>query len=235
MFNSLAAFYNSDVWRKFRLDLIEKRRNKEDGIVYCEHSGVAIIKEFDIIAHHKTPLTMQNVNDFEISLNPENIMLVTHKAHNEIHKRFGYCTQRKVYYVYGAPCSGKTTYVNNVKGNSDIVVDVDNIWQCITGGARYEKPNALKFNMFEVRKCLLDMIKNRYPRTGGWERAYIIDGGAVRTKRENLIKELGAEAIYIDADKETCLQRLANDTNRSEAQKAEWVKYIDKWFDEYQR
>lgn len=234
MFNSLAAFYNSDIWRKFRADLIERRRSKEDGIVYCEHSGAAIINEFDIIAHHKTPLTMQNVNDVSISLNPENIMLVTHKAHNEIHSRFGHCTQRKVYYVYGAPCSGKTTYVNSVKGNSDLVVDVDNIWQCITGGARYEKPNALKYNMFEVRKCLLDMIKNRFPRVGGWERAYVIDGGAVRTKRENLIKELGAEVVFIDTDKETCLRRLANDTNRTATQKTEWEKYINTWFDDYQ-
>lgn len=235
MFNSLAAFYNSDMWRNFRLSLIAERTNKADGVLYCEHSNAPIINGYEIVAHHKTPLTMQNVNDFSISLNPENIMLVSHKAHNEIHARFGNCAGRKVYYVYGAPCSGKTTFVNSVKGNSDIVVDVDNIWQCITGGARYEKPNALKYNMFEVRKCLIDMVKNRYPRVGGWERAYIIDGGAARTKRENLIKELGAEVVFIDTDKETCLKRLANDTGRTTAQKKEWEEYINKWFAEYQK
>lgn len=234
MFQSLSQFYNSDIWRNFRLSLIAERTNKEDGILYCEHSGGAILNGFEIVAHHKTPLTMQNVNDFSISLNPENIMLVSHKAHNEIHSRFGYVTQRKVYYVYGAPCSGKTTFVNNIKGNSDIVCDIDNIWQCITGGARYEKPNALKYNMFELRRCMLDMIKNRYPRSNGWERAFVIDGGAAKTKREALIKELGAEVIFIDTDKETCLQRLTNDTNRTQAQKNEWQKYINNWFEEYQ-
>ena len=234
MWESLSAFYNSDIWRNFRLSLIAERTNKADGILYCEYSGEPIINAYDIVAHHKTPLTMQNVNDYAVSLNPENIMLVTHKAHNEIHARFGHCTQRKVYYVYGAPCSGKTTFVNSIKGNSDIVCDIDNIWQCITGGARYEKPNALKYNMFEIRKCIFDMIKNRYPRTGGWERAFIIEGGAAKKPREDHIKALGAEPIFINTDKETCLKRLATDPNRTQAQKAEWQKYIESWFNEYQ-
>lgn len=234
MFQTLSEFYNSDLWRGFRAGLIEERRNKEDGILYCEYSGVPLINSYDIIAHHKTPLTLQNVNDFSISLNPENIMLVSHKAHNEIHKRFGNCTERKVYYVYGAPCSGKTTFVNSIKGNSDIVCDIDSIWQCVTGGARYEKPPAIRQNVFEVQRCILDMIRNRFPRSGGWERAFIIDGGAAKTPRNNRIKDLGAEPIFIDTDKETCLKRLANDNNRTPTQKSEWRKYIDEWFEKYQ-
>ena len=231
MFKTLEAFYNSDEWRTFRAGLIAERANPVDGIVYCEHSGVPLVNSYEIIAHHKTPLTMQNVNDFAISLNPSNIMLVSHKAHNEIHARFGYRMQRKVYYVYGAPCSGKTTFVNSIKGNSDIIVDMDNIWQCITGGARYEKPQALKTNAFEVQRVLLDMVKRRF---GNWERAFIIDGGAAKTPRNNRINDLGAEPIFINTDKETCLKRLATDENRTQAQRVEWRKYIDKWFNEYQ-
>lgn len=231
MFTSLAQFYNSDEWRKTRLALIAERTNKADGVLYCEHSGAPIVNMYEVVAHHKQPLTMDNVNDFAVSLNPSNIMLVSHKAHNEIHSRFGYSAGRKVYYVYGAPCSGKTTFVNSIKGNSDIVCDIDNIWQCITGGARYEKPNALKANMFEIQRCIMDMIKKR---VGNWERAFVIDGGAAKTPRNNRIKDLGAEAIFIDADKETCFKRLANDNTRTQAQKAEWQKYIDSWFNEYQ-
>lgn len=234
MWQSLSAFYNSDEWRAVRAELIEKRRNKTDGILYCEYSGVPLVNSYDIVAHHKKPLTLENVNDYGVALNPENIMLVSQKAHNEIHKRFGHCTERKVYYIYGAPCSGKTTFVNSIKGNSDIVCDIDNIWQCITGGARYEKPNALRQNMFEIQRCILDMIKNRFPRVGGWERAFIIDGGAAKTPRNNRIADLGAEPIFINTDKETCLRRLANDHSRTAAQKADWEKYIEKWFSEYQ-
>lgn len=230
MFTSLEQFYNSDEWKATRAKIIDERQD-EEGIVRCEHSGVSLVNSYEIIGHHKTPLTMENVNDFSISLNPLNIMLVSHKAHNEIHNRFGYSAGRKVYYVYGAPCSGKTTFVNSIKGNSDLICDIDNIWQCITGGARYEKPPALKTNMFEIQRCILDMIKKR---VGNWERAYIIDGGAAKTPRNNRINNLGAEPIFIDTDKETCLQRLYGDSNRTQAQKAEWKKYIENWFDEYQ-
>lgn len=173
---------------------------------------------------------MSNVNDFNISLNPENILIVSQQAHNEIHSRFGYCAERKVYYVYGAPCSGKTSFVNSIKGNSDIVVDMDNIWQCITSSDRYFKPNALKQNAFAVRDCLMDMIRTR---AGKWERAFIIEGGAVKSERERKISILGAEPIFIDTDKETCLKRLYDDCNRLKQRPDEWAGYIESWFRDY--
>lgn len=231
MFNSLPQFYNSKEWREFRTWLINERTNKEDGILYDEHSGKPLLKAYDIVLHHIRPLTMQNVNDFNVSLNPENILIVSQTSHNEIHKRFGYCTERKVYFVYGAPCSGKTTFVNSIKGNSDLVVDMDNIWQCITGGQRYEKPNALKANAFAVRDCLLEMVKTR---AGKWEKAFIITGGASKGERTRQIALYGAEAIYIDTDKETCLERLYSDCNRQESIKQEWAKYIEQWFNDFQ-
>ena len=54
---------------------------------FCPHCGaIMYIKdgegEFaEVIAHHKTKLTLQNVNDYSISLNPENIMLVSLNSH----------------------------------------------------------------------------------------------------------------------------------------------------------
>ena len=230
MFTTLSEFYTSDLWRKFRKNLILERINKSDGLIYDEFSGKPILNTYDIVLHHIQPLTMQNVNDFTISLNPDNIMIVTHKSHNEIHKRFGYCTQQKVYYVYGAPCSGKNTFVNESKGNSDIIVDIDNIWECITGGERYYKPQALKTNAFIMRDCLLDMVKTR---AGKWERAWIIEGGARKAERDRKIKVLGAEPIFIDTDKETCLNRLANDEKRIKYVD-EWTTYIEQYFNEYQ-
>lgn len=230
MFNSLSQFYTSDMWRNFRAGLIAKRINPADGVLYDEITGQPLIKSYDIVAHHKIPLTMQNVNDFSISLNPENIILISQKTHNAEHKRFGYTTQRKVYYVYGAPGSGKTTFVKETKGNSDLVVDMDDIWQCVTGGRRYDKPNALKTPAFAVRDCLLDCIRTR---AGNWERAFVIAGGAVKSIRTRQIESLGAEDIFINTDKETCLKRLAGDTTRTADQKKEWKQYINQWFDDY--
>lgn len=230
MFNSLSQFYNSKEWRSFRQGLIAERTNKADGVLYCQHSGKPLIQSYDIVLHHIKPLTMANVNDYSISLNPDNIMIVSQQAHNEIHARFGYCTQRKVYYVYGAPCSGKTTFVKNIKGNSDIVLDMDNIWECITSGDRYFKPDALKQNAFMIRDCMMDMIRTR---SGKWERAFVIDGGAVKYERERKIAILGAEPIFIDNDKETCLKRLYGSCNSLKRDVKQWSTYIDRWFEDY--
>ena len=229
-FTTLSQFYNSNEWRKFRQVLIAERTNKDDGILYDEHNGKPLIKAYDIVLHHIEPLTMQNVNDFNISLNPDNIMIVSQRSHNEIHARFGFCAERKVYYVYGAACAGKTTFVNSIKGNSDIVLDMDNIWQCITGGERYNKPNALKTNAFIVRDCMFDMIRTR---AGKWERAFVIEGGAILSDRLRKIELLGAEPIFIDTDKETCLKRLASDNKRTQEQKKQWQTYIEQWFEDY--
>ena len=229
MVDSLAQFYSSAEWRKFRTMLIAER-TKPDGFLYDEYSGKPLINAYDIVLHHIQPLTMQNVNDYAVSLNPDNIMVVSHASHNEIHSRFGYCTQRKVYFVHGAPCSGKTSFVKASKGNSDIVIDSDDIWECITGGERYYKPKALTKSFFWIRSCMLDMVKRQI---GNWERAWIISTEPFKTPRTEKIKTYGAELIHIDTSKEECLQRLANDESRRAVQ-SEWEKYISDYFIAYQ-
>ena len=74
------------------------------------------------------------------------------------------------------------------------------------------------------------MVKTR---AGKWGRAWIIEGGARKAERERRIKSLGAEPIFIDTDKETCLNRLANDEKRIKYVD-EWTTYIEQYFNEYQ-
>lgn len=228
MWRSLSEFYTSKEWRALRLRLIHER-TKADGILYDEFSGKPLLKSYDIIAHHKIELTLQNVNDYSISLNPDNIMLVSMQSHNEIHNRFGYASGRKVYYIYGAPCSGKSSYVQNIAGNSDLIVDIDRIWYAITG-KKYHKPNALKVCAFQLYNESLDMVKTRQ---GNWQRAYVITGGAHKGQRERQLAELGAEPIFIDTPKEICFERLYADQERIEVAD-DWKKYIENWFETYQ-
>lgn len=232
-FKSLAQFYTSSEWRKFRQIVIAERINPKDGVLYDEHSGKPILKSYEIILHHKIELTMQNVNDRNISLNPANIMIVTPKSHNEIHNRFGgriQAYQRKVYYVYGAPCSGKSTFVRENMQKGDLICDIDRLWQAISGQPAYIKPNELKPIVFNARNTILDGIKTR---AGNWQTAWIIEGGALIGDRMRRIEALGAEDIFIDTPKETCLQQLASDENRQFVQ-TQWVEYIEQWFADYQ-
>ena len=230
LFTSLAQFYTSDEWRGLRAALISGRMNPKDGILYCEECGERIINLYECIAHHKQELTMQNVNDYSVSLNPEKIALVHMRCHNAIHARFGYTALKKVYYVWGAPCSGKSTFVRENKGNSDLVVDIDLLWHAVTGGVLYDKPDALKTPVFTLRDSLLDVVKTR---SGKWERAWIIEGGARKGDRMRRIAALGAEDIFINTDKETCYMRLASDERRVCVRDL-WHKYINDWFSAYQ-
>lgn len=228
MYTSLTAFYKSKEWEKF-LKVIKAERMNESGLLICEYCGQPMVKAYDIIGHHKEPLTMSNVNDPSVSLNPVNVQLVHHRCHNKIHNRFGLYQPQRVYIVWGSPLSGKTTYVKQNKTDRDIVVDMDSLWQAVTMGERYIKNNYLKANVFGVRDALLDQIKTR---RGQWQTAYVIGGYPSRGERERLADRLQAELIHIDTDKETCLRRLHESPGSRDIEA--WTGYINKYFDSVQ-
>lgn len=226
MFNGLSDFYRSDEWRRFR-QLVIDERTKDDGFVYDEVTGKPIVKAYDIILHHKEYLTEDNVFDYNISLNPDNIQIVSHKTHNQIHNKFGY-KRKEIFLVYGAPLSGKNTYVEDVAEAGDLIVDIDSIWQCVSGQPRYIKPKRLNAVVFGVRDKLMECVKYRI---GKWNCCYIVGGFPLISERERLVKELGAREIYIECTKEECLRRLEESSNGRD--KDEWKKYIAQWFDRY--
>ena len=215
MFNSLSEFYTSDAWSSFRRSLILDR-----GPV-CEHCGQDILRPYEVICHHVTPLTEDNVNDYNISLNPENIVIVHHRCHNIIHERFGTFT-RHIYLVYGPPGSGKSTFVRETAGPNDLVIDMDNIFEMISINSRYTKPNTLSSVAFGVRDSLMDMVKVR---RGRWTNAFIVGGFPRRTDRENIVRIYGAEEVFIDASRDECMSRTMD--------RPGWSDHIDRWFGEF--
>ena len=219
---TLATFYKSKEWQRFR-QLVIADRMKDDGFVYDEVTGKPIVAAYDIILHHKVFLTEDNVNDYNISLNPENIQIVSHKTHNIIHNKLGY-SKREVFLVYGPPLSGKTTYVKNVSLPGDLIVDMDSIWQCISGLTRYQKPARLNAVAFKMRDDLIDAIKYKL---GKWQNAYLIGGYPLISERERLCSELGARSVFMDITREECLSRLLLSEERDHD---EWKKYINEWF-----
>ena len=50
---------------------------------------------------------------------------------------------------------GKSTWVNNIATNDDLIVDIDKIWECISFCDKYNKPNKLQQNVFEIRNNLI--------------------------------------------------------------------------------
>lgn len=223
---TLFSFYKSKEWQNF-IKVLKLERQNNEGYTICEHCGKPIVKEYDCICHHKKELTDINVNDYKISLNPDNIALVHHKCHNYIHNKLG-CASRSVYIIYGPPLSGKSSYVKEVMQQGDLIIDMDNIWQCVSHLDRYVKPNKLKGVVFPVRDFLIECVKYR---KGQWNNAYVIGGYPLISERQRLANELSAREIYIQCDKLECIKRLKETDDSRD--KVLWEKYIEEWFLQY--
>lgn len=225
--NKLQAFYKSRDWENF-VKRLRMERTTPDGLVICEYCGKPIVKAYDCIGHHKEELTPENVDDVTISLNPENIMLVHFRCHNEIHKRFGFAGRlvQNVFVVYGSPFAGKRQWVDSVAESGDIIVDINRLWNAVrsSGCGAYEKPQELRANVFGLRDSLIDMVRVR---RGKWHNAYIIGGYALQGERERLAEMVGAnKIIFIDTEKEICLERAKMvDENLTQ--------FVVDWFNQY--
>ena len=214
-----SQFYRSREWERFRHILMQERTDPEVGAPICAHCGRPIVKPYDCIGHHKTELTADNVEDASIALNPENVELVHHKCHNEIHERYS-GNRREVFLVFGAPYAGKSSWVQTVARPDDLLVDLDRIWGAICYGSQ-DKPERLLRNMFGVRDVLIDQIRTR---TGQWRSAYLVGGYPIRSERERLAELLGAQLVHIDTPEAECMQRAQTEKARG---------YVRDWFETY--
>lgn len=214
---TLSTFYRSKEWESLRNQLRIERMNN-NGDVICAYCHKPIVKQYDIIAHHKTYLTESNVNDYSISLNPDNIDLVHFCCHNKIHEKGFRC--KKVYIVYGSPCSGKSYYVDSVATQDDLIIDIDRIYDalCVT------RNNKLLNTVMSTYRHLIDVVKTR---NGQWNNAYIVRGLPHAMERQRLADLVDGELIFIDTDKQTCLER-------SKEKGTEYYKFVEDWFQKYQ-
>lgn len=241
-YNNTVEFYKSQDWANCKAQVTAERIQK-DGCLYCELCGKPIVKNFNpnernnrnaIVYHHKTYLTNFNVNDAAIAINPKNIMVLHWQCHNVIHGRFnGNNTQqeKKVYIITGAPCSGKTSFVKERIQEGDIVLDIDDLWQLISGQPRYVKPNQLKPIVFNLRQQLKDNIARG---VGTWRNAYIIESLPYATDRQREAERYKAhnvELITMDATREECLQRLYSNPAGRDIKAYE--QFINDYYDNY--
>jgi predicted kinase len=218
---------------------------RADGSIVCEHFGQIILKSFNpnernnkgaIVFHHKIPLTLLNVNEASISINPENIAILHWRCHNEVHQRFGFGSsniiEKKIYLVTGASCSGKTSWVRERAEANDLLLDIDDIWQMVSGLPRYQKPNSLKPIVFRIRDEMKTLISKG---AGTWRNAYVIESlpSPMDRKREaDRYKAFNVEVVTMDATEAECLERLHRDPQGRDAKAYEG--YIREYFSRFQ-
>lgn len=221
---TLETFYRTTEWEKLRQTLKLERVNA-DGELICEYCGKPIIRACDAICHHKIHLTEDNVNDATIALNGANIAIVHHRCHNLIHEKLQ-TKRREIFLIYGSPLAGKRTFVQRSMLSGDLLLDIDRIWQALSGQERGKKPKEITANVFDLWRRLLDQVKTRL---GEWRNAYIIGGFPLSAERERLCRQLGAREIYIESTKAECIARIKDAGQNPES----WMRYIELWWDRY--
>lgn len=134
----------------------------------------------------------------------------------------------KLIVVYGAPCSGKSTYVRSVITDKDMVYDYDELSRALTYGKHHLSKRDLTHQyVLEFRYAIVKKARAEKD----LENIYIIST-FITDQFKEWIKDLKPTYHKMEATKEECLERLENDDMRPD--KEEWKGKIEEWYRKYE-
>ena len=244
-------FYKSDAWIKARAAYIAERTRIDGGL--CERCGKTSDKPGEEL-HHIEHLTPNNIDEYDICLNPKNLQWLCKDCHFIVHreiilKEFERARQAKkrilhngcyfndegelvrmaVYIVCGSPASGKTTLVREKMTPGDLVVDLDMIKQSISLIPGKETPDNLLDIALGIREYLYELIEER---AVDCRNVWVIASLPRRAERQELVERLGAELIECKVPYHEAIARAKADDERRN--KTLQLALIDRYFENYE-
>lgn len=245
------AFYRSQAWRRARSAYVDQRKSIDGGL--CELCQ----EEPGTEVHHKIFLRPENIDDENITLNPDNFALLCYTCHQLEHEaarriaqlnakqrdgKRGVLVNGSYYYddngevqpfrvhiVWGAPGSGKTTYVRKHIQPGDIVIDLDLIGRALSLADKTNVPRNVERIAYDIRDYLYSQISQRKLDA---KQVWVVAGLPKRQQRHELASRLGADLIFIEATFTECYAHIRHDNERND--KALQLAIIEKWFRDYE-
>ena len=245
------AFYRSQAWKKARGAYIDERCAVDGGL--CELCQ----EEPGTEVHHKIFLRPENIDDENITLNPENFMLLCFDCHQREHEAARRIAQLiakqrdgkkgvlingsyyyddngeiqpfRVYIVWGAPGSGKTTYVRKHIQQGDIVIDLDLIGRALSLADKTDVPRNIERIAYDIRDYLYTQIEQKALDA---KRVWVIAGLPKKEQRQQIASRLNAELVFIESNFKECYQHILHDDERKD--KALQLAIIEKWFKDFE-
>ena len=234
-------FYNSKAWRDTRNYIFKKHYGL---CAKCGAPGEEV--------HHKIWLKPTNINNPEITLGEDNLELLCKDCHFDIHKQHniqskklnkrkkltnngryfdeeGNLCECRTYIVYGAPASGKSTYVKEHKKEGDLVVDLDLIMQSLSMSDKSSRADNLLDVALGMRDYVYDRIESE---TVDSKNIWVIATLPNKEERDKLRDRLKAELIFIHSTIEECIERANKDDERKDKELQKYL--IEGWFAKYQ-
>ena len=133
----------------------------------------------------------------------------------------------KAVVVYGCPCSGKSTYIREHAGESDIIYDYDALLLASTTRENHlTQRHAGHWVLMSIREAMI----NKAVRDKNIDSLWIQCRWLTDNLRE-MLENVDTEEVFINATKEECYDRLMQDDRRPD--KDEWKTVIDAWFQEH--
>lgn len=133
--------------------------------------------------------------------------------------------QGRVYLVYGPPCGGKSTYVENHRAAGDLVIDYDIIMSQMSGRPIHDHDSALH----EAVQSRWNNDVRCVSSSDFAGTAWIITAAPYPDMIQRIAREARAETIRIDPGVDTCVLRMQarGHTDGLDVRVAQW--YGQKW------
>lgn len=137
---------------------------------------------------------------------------------------------KKLRVVWGAPCSGKTTYCEKNLQGHDVVWDWDAMKRALIYGQDHERVDFIIDLLFKLRGAYLRAVKE----DDNIDDAFIIVSFLDDKMRKFIEEDVGIEDVeyhLVEATMEECLERLKNDDTRPDKELE--TERIKEWFETY--
>ena len=131
----------------------------------------------------------------------------------------------KIKVIYGAPASGKTTYVKEHISPNDLMYDFDDIMMCLSG-LPYQKTNP---HLIDYVVAIRELIINKLRYEKNIANVYIITTFISKSLKDSL-NGMNVEYVRMDASIKECIERVRQ-SNRPD--KEDVIQTIKRWFNKY--
>ena len=129
--------------------------------------------------------------------------------------------------VCGPPGSGKTTWVRGRARSGDLILDLDTIWQALTGLPMYDRPDPLTSFVLAARDTIMRRLLNPSDVLHAW----VIKGAPKAREREEFAQGYNAEIVVLAVPVSECMRRIALDERRVADR---WLSIVEGWWSQYE-
>ena len=127
--------------------------------------------------------------------------------------------------VYGAPCSGKSTYVKKKAGNNDLIYDYDEVLKASSNRKLHLTAKHGVHKIISALRYEYIKLAKLYNVETLWIICLFVEPLKRRLKHENV------QLIKMDATEEECIKRLEADDRRTDKENwKELIKSYYKWY-----